>query len=52
MHYLKFTSMVHCKKDKAIALNFAEIKMVRTDAKTPGEGFSHEVISYLIELLL
>ena len=40
------------QKGKAIALSSAEIKIVRTDAKTPGGEFSLDVISYLIELLL
>ena len=39
------------RKDKAITLNSADIKIVRPDAKTPGGEFSREVISYLIKLL-
>ena len=39
------------RKGKAIALNSAEIKIVRTKAKTPSGEFSLEVISYLIQLL-
>ena len=49
--YLKFTKTV-LRKGKTIALNFAEIKIVRTNAKTAGGEFSLEVISYLIKLLL
>ena len=39
------------QKGKAIVLNSAEIKMVRTKAKTPIGEFSLWVISCLIELL-
>ena len=35
MHYLKFTTTVRYKKSKAIALNSAEIKIVRTEVKNP-----------------
>ena len=40
------------QKGKTITLNSAEIKIVRTKAKTPGWEFSLEAINYLIELLL
>ena len=40
------------QKGKAIALPSAEIKIVRTEVKTPIEEFSHQVISCLIKLLL
>ena len=33
---------------KAIAVNYAEIKIVRTEVKTPHEEFSQWIISYLI----
>ena len=52
IHYLKFTTTARLRKCKAIALNSAEIKIVRTNAKTPSGEFSHEAIRYLIELLL
>ena len=37
------------QKGKAIALNSAEIKIVRINATTPSAEFSHKVISYLIK---
>ena len=37
---------------KAIALNSVEIQIVRTNAKTQSGEFPHQVIGYLMELLL
>ena len=39
------------RNGKAIALNSAKIKIVRTETKTPHEEFSQRIISYLIKLL-
>ena len=40
------------RKGTSIALNSAEIKILRTNTKTRCRELSHEIISYLIELLL
>ena len=47
MRYLKFTTTALYENGKAIALNFVEIKIVRTRARIPQVEFAQRIISFL-----